>query len=72
MRSIWKCHIVSESLVKANLKFHCVRGLGADFHIWTHWPKTEKITDHKLRYYGLCGVLNMLLVFSYPSDTDFE
>ena len=47
-------------------------GLGADFHIWTHWPKTEKITDHKLRYYGLCGVLNMLLVFSYPSDTDFE
>ena len=29
--------------------------LGADFHIWAHWPKIKKC--HKLRYYGLLGVL---------------
>ena len=40
LRSFWKYNIVSEILVKSNL---FGGRLGADFHIWNHWPKIEKI-----------------------------
>ena len=44
--------------------------LGAYFHIWAHWPKMNKC--HKLRHFGLLGVLNTLLAFSYPGETDYD
>ena len=79
MRLFWKWHIDSKTLVKARLKFHSFfwgggGGLGADFHFWVHWPKIQKKkkNDHKLRSYGLLGVLNTLLAFSIPGERYFE
>ena len=44
--------------------------LGAYFHIWAHWPKMNKC--HKLKHFGLLGVLNTLLALSYPGETDYD
>ena len=72
MRPFWKYHIISKILVKASLKFHPFEGgLGTDFYIWTNWPKIEK-DGQKLRSYSLLGVLNTLLTFCYPGETDFD
>ena len=43
-------------------------GLGADLHIWAHWPKIKK--GHKLRHCGLLGVLNTLLALYYSGGKD--
>ena len=44
-------------------------GLGADFHIWAHWPKIEK--GHELRHCDLLGVLNTLLALFYPGGKGY-
>ena len=56
-------------MVKIKLKFYLLGGLGADFRIWTHWPKKK---GHKLRHCGLLAVLNTLLALSYPGGKYYD
>ena len=71
MRSFWKCHIVIKILVKFHPFFSGGGGLGTDFHIWAYWSKIEK-NGHKIRTYGLPGMLNSLLTLYYPGERDFD
>ena len=47
--------------------------LRARFHIWPKgWKLKMAQNGHKLRFYGLLGVLNKLLAFSYTGETDYD
>ena len=72
MRPFQKCHIISKILVKISLKFHPFAG---DLELISRFESTGNKTEksgHKLRSCSLFGMLNTLLAFSYPGETDYD
>ena len=56
---------------KNNLKLYLLGGPGSWFPYLGPLAQNKK-ECHKLRYYGLLGVLNSLFAFSYPGGKDYD
>ena len=71
---LWKNYIstfrnVTWKSMRLFWKCHKVRA-------WSWYPDLDSLAQnkkvHNLRHYGLLGVLNTMLAFSYPGETDYD